>query len=154
MFKVGIIGCGLIGSRRAKFLGNKSKLVACSDFIEEKASNLAKNYPGVKIYKTSKELLEDESIDIVIISTLHDSLASLTLEALKHNKHILVEKPAARSKEELIPILRKSLESNLIVHVDLITDTIEHFRKQRIYLILEQLVNLCLFVLGMAMEVD
>ena len=55
MFKVGIIGCGLIGSRRAKFLGNKSKLVACSDFIEKKASDLAKNYPGVKITHSSGE---------------------------------------------------------------------------------------------------
>ncbi len=117
MFKVGIIGCGLIGSRRAKFLGNRAKLVACNDFIEKRALDLAKSYEGVKIYKTSQELIEDKTIDIVIISTLHDSLASLTLKALENKKHILVEKPAARSSSELLPVIKKSIENNLTVHV-------------------------------------
>ena len=44
-FKVGIIGCGLIGSKRAKFLGPYGKLVACAD---KNIKTLRKFYPNKK----------------------------------------------------------------------------------------------------------
>ena len=42
---------------------------------------------------------------MVVISTLHDSLAAITLAAIEAGKHVLVEKPAARSAKELEPVL-------------------------------------------------
>ena len=43
-FKIGIIGCGLVGFKRSKFLGSKGKLVACADLNISKA----KKYQRIK----------------------------------------------------------------------------------------------------------
>ncbi len=117
MFKVGIIGCGFIGSKRAKSLNKDSKLIACADINLERAKNLASNYQDVKVYQRSEELIKDKNIDIVIISTLHDSLAYLTTLAILESKHVLVEKPAAKSSFELFKVLQIAKTVKTKVHV-------------------------------------
>ncbi|MDA8984146.1 Gfo/Idh/MocA family oxidoreductase [Planktomarina temperata] len=109
MFSVGIIGCGSIGNKRAKALGARGKLVACADTDFKKADTLAKTHNATP-FDNWADLLKIDEIDIVIISTLHDSLAEITLAAVRSNKHVLVEKPAARSASELEQII-SSIES-------------------------------------------
>jgi predicted dehydrogenase/threonine dehydrogenase-like Zn-dependent dehydrogenase len=47
------------------------------------------------------QVLEDPAVDLVIIATRHDLHSSLALRALRHGKHVLVEKPLALNREEL-----------------------------------------------------
>ena len=98
-FRVGIIGCGLIGQKRAKALG-KGRLVACADIDEVRAKALA-GQSGAMVYGDWRGLLCLPEVDIVVIATLHDSLAEITLAAVEAGKHVLVEKPAARKPAEL-----------------------------------------------------
>ena len=105
-FKIGIIGCGLIGYKRAKSLGPKGKLIACADINISKAKKVARN-KNIKIFNNWKKLLEIKEIDIVIISTPHNQLAKILLEAYKKNKHILVEKPATKNLNEIKKIISK-----------------------------------------------
>ena len=104
IYGVGIIGCGLIGQKRSKSLGNEGKLIACADIDLVKAELLAKGF-GAKSYSSWKELLMLSEIDIIIIATLHDSLAEITSAAIKAGKHVLVEKPAARNVSEIEKII-------------------------------------------------
>ena len=80
MIKLGIIGCGLIGNKRADSIRNMSNsnfnLLGCTDINIDKAKNLSKN--KIKIFDNYIDLIRDSSIDAVIIATLHDSLASIT----------------------------------------------------------------------------
>ena len=117
MFNVGIIGCGLIGHKRSKSLGLECNLFGVTDIDIKKADKLAALYKNVKVFPNSESLIKDPEIDILIISTLHDSLASLTELALRFNKHVLVEKPAARNSKELSKVLKKVKSSNSKVHV-------------------------------------
>ena len=105
-FKIGIIGCGLIGYKRAKSLGHKGKLVACADPNINRARNIARN-KKVKIFTNLKKLLEIKEIKIIIIATPHNQLAKILLEAYKKNKHILVEKPATKNLNEIKKIISK-----------------------------------------------
>ena len=116
VFGVGIIGCGLIGQKRAKALGSCGKLIACADNVIERATSLAYSF-NAKSFSDWRELIAMHEIDIVIISTLHDSLSEITLAAVNSGKHVLVEKPAARTSTELEPILLGLKESNVKVHV-------------------------------------
>lgn len=50
------------------------------------------------------QVLADREVDAVLIATRHDLHAPMTLEALKVGKHVLVEKPAAISREQLAEI--------------------------------------------------
>lgn len=111
MFSVGIIGCGFIGGKRAKALGARGKLVACADTDFGKADALARTYKATA-FGNWADLLKMDELDIVIISTLHDSLAEITLAAVRAKKHVLVEKPAGRSASELeqiIPLIKDSI---------------------------------------------
>jgi predicted dehydrogenase len=51
------------------------------------------------------------------VSTLHDSLAEITLAAVQADKHVLVEKPAARSADELEKIIEAIGDSKVKVRV-------------------------------------
>jgi len=115
-FGVGIVGCGLIGQKRAKSLGAGGCLVACADIDVSRAENLAKG-SGAKVFRDWRELVWLPEVDVVVISTLHDSLAVITLAAIEARKHVLVEKPAARSARELEPIMAAARKKGVKVHV-------------------------------------
>lgn len=112
---VGIIGCGLIGQKRANALGDRGKLLACADVDIFRAQTLAGN--TAKAFSDWRDLLKMSEIEVVIIATLHDSLAEISLAAIQAGKHVLVEKPAARSPEELTPVMTAANKYGIKVHV-------------------------------------
>lgn len=116
IFGVGVIGCGLIGQKRAKALGVGGKLVACADLDADRAEKLAST-TGAQVYRDWRELVWSSSVDVVIVATLHDSLAEITRAAAEAGKHVLVEKPAARNVAELIPVMAAVKEHGIKVHV-------------------------------------
>ncbi|SVE41326.1 uncharacterized protein METZ01_LOCUS494180, partial [marine metagenome] len=116
IFGIGIIGCGLIGQKRGKALGEGGKLVACADKDINRAKTLAKISNAI-VCEDWKALLELPEVEIVIIATLHDSLVQITCAAIEAGKHVLVEKPAARFAKELVPVIKASQKSKVKVHV-------------------------------------
>lgn len=115
---IGIIGCGLIGTKRANALGEGGKLVACADIDEGRARKLAQP-AGAAAMTQWRDLLAVPQLDAVIVSTLHDSLAQITQAAVEAGKHVLVEKPAARTPEELLPVMEAASTANIRVRVGL-----------------------------------
>lgn len=116
VFGVGIIGCGLIGQKRAKALGRRGKLIACADINGERAKALAATI-GAKAFRDWRELVFMPEIDVVIVATLHDSLAEITHAAAEAGKHVLVEKPAARNAMELESVIDVAAKNKVKVHV-------------------------------------
>ncbi len=116
VFGVGVIGCGLIGQKRAKALGLGGRLVACADIDSDRAKNLAR-VTEAQVFTDWRELVRSTSVDVVIVATLHDSLAEITLAAALAGKHVLVEKPAARNAAELVPVMAAVKKHGVKVHV-------------------------------------
>ena len=112
---VAIVGCGLIGQRRARTMPG-AKLVACADIDLRKAQGLGAA-TGCAAFGDWRDMLERVACDIVIVSTLHDSLAEITMAAVLRGRHVLVEKPAARRRSELEPILAASERIGVRVRV-------------------------------------
>jgi predicted dehydrogenase len=96
--RVGIVGCGLIGGKRAEALGD-DVLVGCVDADATRAETFARERDTV-VYASLAALLE-LSPDVVVISTTHDALSPLACEALAGGAHVLVEKPAGRSAADV-----------------------------------------------------
>lgn len=104
--RIGIVGCGAIGQKRAGALGAAARLVACADLDEGRARAAANAAnAGARIFSDWRELVASPEVDAVIVATRHDTLASITLAAVEAGKHVLVEKPAARSPAELEPVM-------------------------------------------------
>jgi predicted dehydrogenase len=90
--------------------------VACADRDLVRAQALARE-TGARAYADWQDLLRLPEVEMVIVATLHDSLAQITLEAMRAGKHVLVEKPAARTPAELQPLLQAESGSAVKVRV-------------------------------------
>ena len=113
---VAIVGCGLIGQKRAKALG-PSRLVACADIEIGRAQALAQTAPGAVACANWREVLDRGDVDAVIVSTTNDALAEVTLAAVEAGKHVLVEKPAARSAREIDTLIDAARRTGVRVRV-------------------------------------
>ncbi|HEX8158901.1 MAG TPA: Gfo/Idh/MocA family oxidoreductase [Solirubrobacteraceae bacterium] len=89
--RVGIVGCGLIGRKRASALDG-DELVACCDIEAAAAKALAGDHGGVAVDDIDAVL--EHAPEVVIVAVPHDRLAGLAVRALEGGAHVLVEKPA------------------------------------------------------------
>ena len=115
MLNLGIVGCGLIGRKRAQALG-PGKLVACSDAVFSRAQALAAAH-GAQAVPDWRDLVSRPEVQAVVVATTHDWLAPVTLAAVEAGKHVLVEKPAARRASELEPVLQAARARGVLVRV-------------------------------------
>lgn len=111
--RIGIIGCG--GIANSKHMPSLSRqpdveLAAFCDVIEERAQKALRDFgaQGARAYTDYKELLKDESIDVVHVCTPNREHSFITVDALKAGKHVMCEKPMAINGEEAQKMLDAS----------------------------------------------
>lgn len=99
--RIGLIGCGGIGVLRAQALAKNAafRLTAVADVDAQRASAFAAQYKAAS-EKDWAAMLRRPDVDAVIISTPPDSHAEIAIAALQAGKHVLCEKPLARTPEE------------------------------------------------------
>ena len=95
---VGIVGCGLMGRKRAAALGHDRAVAVC-DADPARAEVLASE-TGARAVADIDAVLEHRP-DVVVVATTHDALAGAACRALAGGAHVLVEKPAGRTVEEV-----------------------------------------------------
>ncbi len=114
--RVGIVGCGLIGQKRAKAMGS-TKLAACADVVSARAQALAQTSSGAIAMTDWRQLVELNDLDIVIVATTNDMLAEISKAAMLAGKHVLVEKPAARNRRELAEVKAAARQTGKLARV-------------------------------------
>jgi myo-inositol 2-dehydrogenase/D-chiro-inositol 1-dehydrogenase len=95
---IGVIGAGRIGRVHAENLAYRipeANLVSISDVFVEAADKLAAELGGLAVYQDPRRILDDESIDAVLICSSTDTHARLIEEAAQAGKEIFCEKPIA-----------------------------------------------------------
>lgn len=113
---VAIVGCGLIGGKRARALSG-AKLVACADISADRARTLAAGFPGCAAATDWRAAVERKDVEVVIVATTHASLAEITLAAVSARKHVLVEKPAGRNAGEVLPVIEAAARTGSLIRV-------------------------------------
>jgi predicted dehydrogenase len=116
---VGIVGCGLMGHKRARALGalEGARVVACADVDEARSRTLAEAHGARDCGRDVRALLADEAASIVVVATTHDALAPIATLAAERGKHVLLEKPGARRAKELEALARAADRSGARVRV-------------------------------------
>jgi predicted dehydrogenase len=112
--RVGIIGCGLIGRKRAAALAGDT-LVGCFDVQPEASQKLAREYSAVAC--ASPEHLFELSPDVVIVAVTHDRLADLSCAALTADADVLVEKPGGIGTAQIDRIAAAAERTGKLVKV-------------------------------------
>ena len=99
---VGVVGCGAIGKEHIKRLTEvvpETKVTAVSDYFEDVAKEIAKEY-GAKAYTDSFELINSDDVDAVVITSTDDTHDQFVMECLKVGKYVFCEKPLALTQQE------------------------------------------------------
>lgn len=105
--KVAIIGCGLIGKKRALALSEDDQLVACCDKDEDKARKFSEEF-DCKYFTAYKKLLKDIECDVVIVAVVNKYTKDIVIDSLKIMKHVIAEKPLGRNLDEAKEIISVS----------------------------------------------
>jgi predicted dehydrogenase len=115
--KFAIVGCGLIGVKRLRSLRPGDQVVAVADPVKERAESLAAQARGAAALTDWRQAVERPDVDAVFVSTSNDALAPVTMAAIEAGKHVLVEKPAARHPDELVPVMAAAERKGVCVQV-------------------------------------
>jgi len=113
---LGLIGCGIIGVLRAEAIAQLRgfRLSAVADADAARARAVADRFRAV-VDADWRKLIRRPEVDAVIVSTPPPLHAPMCIEALEAGKHVLCEKPLARSPEEGRPILETAERSGRIL---------------------------------------
>ncbi|MGN6562896.1 MAG: Gfo/Idh/MocA family protein [Thermomicrobiales bacterium] len=120
MIGVGIIGAGWWAGEHARAVAALPdlRLVACASRSAERRAAFASTY-GCAGYEDYRALLADRAIDAVAIATSHDSHAAIAMDALGAGKHVLLEKPLARDRQECALVAAAARQASTIFLVGL-----------------------------------
>lgn len=123
--KVAVVGLGHFGPGRLDALARRSEvsaLVAC-DHHPHKLEAVASRHPAAALESSYARVLDDPSVDAVVLSTPIVTHAELGLAALEAGKHLLVEKPLATSVREAERLVETARRRGLVLMVG---HTFEH----------------------------
>ena len=102
MVKIGIIGCGAIGSVHADAYAKNSdaKVVALCDILPDKLKEKALRHTVEKNYANYLDLLNDPEVEAVSICVPNDMHHVIAIDAFKAGKHVFLEKPMTLDAEK------------------------------------------------------
>ena len=104
MTGVAIVGCGLIGTKRATALPKGTHVVSVFDVVRERAEALARQCGGDVLVSDSAEQAMQAPAELAVIATTHRDLPRLATVAVEQGLHVLLEKPGARRPGELVAL--------------------------------------------------
>lgn len=119
MLRIAQIGVGYWGPNLLRNLvsNKRCEVPIVAELSEERRDYVRGLYPSIQLTHDPDELLQNSEIDAVVIATPVATHFDLAVKALKAGKHILVEKPLARSVGEVEQIGNLAEEKNLVAMV-------------------------------------
>ncbi len=120
--KVGIIGCGWIaGDHIREYMKMPDvEIVGVADLIEGKAEAFLEKHgapEGIHIYRSDKELIDNEKLDAVSVCTYNMQHAPCAIYALEHGVDVMLEKPMCVTLDEAVAIMKAEKKSGKMVSV-------------------------------------
>lgn len=114
---VGLIGAGAFAKGThlpgLKKLNNLYNTYAIVDKIGSNAKGVAQQYGSAYIASDYKELIKDEDVDLIMITTRHNLHSQIAVEAAKAGKAVFVEKPMAVNKDQLYELVKVLEETKI-----------------------------------------
>ncbi len=132
--KVAVIGCGTIANAAhiPSYMNNKEVEVAYfCDIIPERAEAAVKRYGGGQAVTDYHDILKDESVKAVNVCTPNNVHAQISIDCMRAGKHVLCEKPAARTYEEALQMQKVQHETGMTLNIGVVNrfnDAVNHIK--------------------------
>lgn len=111
-----VLGTGVIANEMAQALQRMGKqLYAVGNRTYEKAVDFAEKYQITKVYKNYDEMFTDPKVDIIYITTPHNTHIQFLRKALEHGKHVLCEKSITLNSSELDEAIKLADKNRVIL---------------------------------------
>ena len=116
---IAVIGCGHWGPNHVRTLSSHrhARVLYCVDLDKARLQAVADLYPSVEVTSNMARVLADPLVEAVVIATPTATHFDLTTRALAAGKHVLCEKPLARTAAEAAELARLARESGKLLMV-------------------------------------
>ncbi len=123
MIKVAVIGCGTIANAAhiPSYLNNpEAKILYFCDILPERAEAAVEKYGCGKAVTDYKEVLADPQVEAVSVCTPNHLHPRIAIDALRAGKHVLCEKPAARTYSEALEMQQAQHETGKTLNIGVV----------------------------------
>ena len=133
MKNLAIVGIGYWGKKLISEFSNIANIKFC--YSQGNISNinwLHRNYPKIKFCKNFQDILNDSTIDGIVIASPISTHFEYALKSLKSKKHVFVEKPISTTKKQgqtLLTIARKNNLEIFVGHIFLYHPVLSKLKK-------------------------
>lgn len=116
---VGIIGCGRMGTHRARLAAGHPAVeyVALMDIDAAKAESLGAEVGAQAVHHDAQSVIDDPRVTTVVVSTPEPDHVEPVVAALRAGKPVLVEKPIATSREDADQVIAVAHEEDVLLRV-------------------------------------
>jgi predicted dehydrogenase len=115
---VAIIGCGLVGLKRAEAMPPGLRVLTVYDIDSARAAALAARLePAPTVARSVGDALQAKGVELALVATIHRDLAPITLAALEAGCNVLVEKPGGRNSNDAAEVSAAASRAGRIVRV-------------------------------------
>lgn len=110
------LGCGVIANQLAQAMQKQGRnLYAIANRTHDKAVEFAEKYGVTKVYDNVEDVFLDKEVDIIYVSTPHNTHIPYLKKALKNGKHVLCEKAITLNSEELSEAVKLAEENHVVL---------------------------------------
>ena len=115
-YRWAVLGCGSIANELAQAMQSHGRAISgVANRTHANAVSFAKTYGIPKVYENTADLFADKELDIIYLSTPHNTHSQYLNEALRHGKHVLCEKSITLNSEELAQAKALAEQNHLIL---------------------------------------
>jgi predicted dehydrogenase len=115
LVRVGQAGLGAWGANLVRNVDEVADLAWLCDSSQVRLDALARRYPGARTTVSFDELVDDPSVEAVVVATPVPTHYELARQALEAGKHVFVEKPPAMRADEMTELVRIAEERNRVL---------------------------------------
>ena len=119
MLRVALVGCGVISENHIRAYADhqhRARIVVCCDVDEQRAAERAAMVGDARYTTSFEDVLADPDIDAVEICTPHHLHTDAVVAAARAGKHILCQKPLARTLAECDAMIVAAREANVVLY--------------------------------------
>lgn len=86
-------------------------------FVQRSGEECLQKYPDAKLFRSISDMLADDEVELVVITTPNETHFPFAVEALTSGKHVVLEKPFANSSQQARTLVEKAAECGKVLSV-------------------------------------
>lgn len=120
MINIGIVGLGYWGPNLVRNFSaaSRASVTAVADLDDARLARIQSMYPAIQTCKDGMDIINNPAIDAVVLATPINTHFALAKSALLAGKHVMVEKPLATSRNEVLELIEIAEKMKKVIMVD------------------------------------